>query len=218
VEPAPAGRADRRFVMAADAPDQVLPPRPRRSDTWSAAPVRARTTGRAAVGRPGPRELGGQHVQVGGAEADLPEQKPDMCRDMGVSDPAGTRSCVQRGPRYLRCPMRNDSGAAVGDQPVQWRGPGPAAGSGKNLLWNCRSSSSSSAWKIRARVPNGGTPFPCPGPRVRPARPCQLSVPARGPSRARGQQSRRLRAASARSPAAVPRSQAGSWAHPTAGI
>src|SRR5258707_3028820 len=88
--------------------------------------------------------------------------------------------------------MSRSSGAA----------PGPSGGGpDRTACWNSRSSSSSSAWKIPARVPNRRNTVPLPRP-ARSASPSMVSWPAPCPaiiSRAVASRSRRLRAASARS-------------------
>src|SRR5580658_522693 len=88
--------------------------------------------------------------------------------------------------------MRRSSGAA----------PGPSGGGPvRTCCWKARSSSSSSAAKIPARVPNLRNTVPLPSP-ARSASPSMVSWPAPCPaiiSRAVTSRSRRLRAASARS-------------------
>ncbi len=78
---------------------------------------------RAVQGR---GQLGRQDVQVGGAEAHLPEQEPDVFTRHGRLRPGRyLLPAVQRGPGNLAVPDQEvDPGAAVGDQAVQGRGAG----------------------------------------------------------------------------------------------
>src|SRR5215467_3771854 len=90
--------------------------------------------------------------------------------------------------------------------------PGPRGGGPESTCsWKSRSSSSSSAWKIPARVRNRRNTVPLPRP-ARSASPSMVSLSAPCPamiSRAVASRSRRLRAASARSAGGDP--QATGW-------
>src|SRR5215467_318321 len=85
--------------------------------------------------------------------------------------------------------------------------PGPNGGGPESTCsWKSRSSSSSSAWKIPARVPNRRNTVPLPR-HARSASPSMVSLSAPSTatiSRAVASSSRRLRAASARSAAGRP--------------
>ena len=89
---------------------------------------------RAVQGR---GELGGQDVQVGGAEVHLPEQEPDVFPRHGrLRSGWYPLPAVQCGARDLAVPDQEAGpGAAVGDQAVQRRGAGAKRrGSDENLF------------------------------------------------------------------------------------
>ena len=162
-------------------------------------------------------ELDGQHVQVDPAEAQLREQHADM--DLG-------HRRLRARPVWAGCrPGRRGRcrGARPGSRPGRGRrrsvapggrrrGPAAAARTGP-ARWKARSSSSSSAWKIPARVPNRRNTVPLPSP-ARSASPSMVS--RSGPCsasiwRAVASRCSRLRAASARSAGGAP--QITGWFH-----
>jgi hypothetical protein len=132
-----AGQAD-GSLWPADALDQVLPASAEAlGDLRSGLgeDVRRQVEQQRAV--QGRGELGGQDVQVGGAEAQLDEQGPDVLPRHGrLRSGRYPLPAVQRGAGDLAVPDQEvDPGAAVGDQAVQRRGArAERRGPGEDLL------------------------------------------------------------------------------------
>ena len=140
--------------------------------------------------------------------------------DSGVCDPTGIGlAAVQRGAGDLAVGHQEAHPLlAEGEQPIQRAAPGPTGGGpASTRSWKPRSTSSSSAPKIPARVPKRRKTVPLP----RPERSASASMVNRsGPSsasisRAVATRCCRLRAASARSGCGARHTRGWSRTHPT---
>src|SRR5215469_6215603 len=135
-----AAAADQAAVSArpADALDKVIPAAAEAvGDLLGSLGKRVRRQIQQQRAVQGRGELGGQDVQVGGAEADLAEQKPDVGPRHGRLRSGWHRlPAVQCRARDLAVPDQEvDPGPAVGDQPVQRGSPGAQRrGPGQHLL------------------------------------------------------------------------------------